>query len=86
MTHHIEVGDYCFISSGVVVGGCTSIGNNSFIGINSTIANDLRLSPYTFVGATCYIAKNTEVSSAYVVETTKKIERWTSKDVIRFVK
>lgn len=86
LTHHVDVGDCCFISSGVVVGGCTSIGNNCFIGINSTISNDLRLSSYTFVGATCYIAKNTEENSAYVVESTKKIERWTSKDIIRLVK
>lgn len=86
ITHHIEVGDYCFVSSGVVIGGCSTISNNCFIGINATIANDLSLAKYTFVGATCYVAKNTEEYSAYVKESSKKVERWTSMDIIRFVK
>lgn len=85
ITHHIEIGDYCFISSGVVIGGCTSVANNCFIGINATIANDLIIARYTFVGATCYVAKSTEEYSAYVKDATKKIDRWTSLDLIRLV-
>lgn len=86
ITHHVSIGDYCFVSSGVVIGGCSTISNNCFIGINATIVNDLSLAKYTFVGATCYIAKNTEEYSAYVKESSKKVERWTSMDVVRLLK
>lgn len=86
ITHHNNIGEYCFISSGVTIGGKTNVGDHSFIGINATIANDIAIAPCSFIGAHTYIAKNTTENSAYISETTKKIERWSAFDIIKMVK
>src|SRR5437764_224380 len=41
--HHSVIHDNCFISSHVVLSGFVEVGSNSFLGVNSTVANNTRI-------------------------------------------
>ena len=43
VSHDVEIGDYCNVSLGAKIGGNCKIGKNSFLGINSTIIQGLKL-------------------------------------------
>ena len=49
--HHSRIGPDGFISSHVVVAGCVSIGSNCFLGVNSTLRDNITLGSHVVVGA-----------------------------------
>ena len=64
--HDAVIYDHCFISSHVVISGFVEVGEYSFLGVNSTIVNNIAVAPDTFVGAGVIIAKNTEQGGVYL--------------------
>lgn len=58
--HHSVVRDNCFISSHVVISGFCDIGENSFLGVNSTLANNVNLGRDNWVGPGVTISRSTE--------------------------
>lgn len=48
--HPLRIGEDVTIGHGAVVHGCT-IGDNSLVGINATVLNDVRIGKYCIVGA-----------------------------------
>jgi sugar O-acyltransferase (sialic acid O-acetyltransferase NeuD family) len=65
--------DHVWITSQVAIAGDVTIGENSFLGINSTISNNVVLAPGTFVGANALITKNTVRNAVYLVEGSKAL-------------
>ena len=57
----------CFISSHVVVSGHCAIGSSSFLGVNSTIANNIELGSDNWVGPGVLITKSTDNESLFKV-------------------
>ena len=55
----------CYLSSHVCVAGFTDIGERTFIGINSSITDNIKISEDCFIGAATLINKNTEPNSIY---------------------
>ena len=55
----------CYLSSHVCVAGFSEIGERSFIGINSSIIDKIKISEDCFIGAATLINKNTEPNSIY---------------------
>ena len=64
--HHSTIRDHCFITSHVVVSGHVDVGEYSFIGVNATIRNGVRIAPRTLIGAAASIMKDTEPGSVYL--------------------
>lgn len=58
--HHSIIRKNCFISSHVCVAGFCEVGDNSFLGVNATVANDVRIGAFNWVGADVSIMKSTE--------------------------
>ncbi len=58
--HHSVVHDNCFISSHVVISGFCEIGENSFMGVNSTLANNVNLGRDNWIGPGVTISRSTE--------------------------
>lgn len=56
--HHSSIGNFNFFSYNIT-GGKIKIGDCCFIGLNSTIKNDISLHDKTFVGAGCYLNNST---------------------------
>lgn len=67
------MGDFSFFSTGAVVGGFTDIGKYSFVGLHSTLKNDIKLAEGTFVGAAANVLKSTEPYGIYVGNPAQKM-------------
>ena len=73
--HHGEIESHNFISSHVVISGQCLIKSNCFIGVNSTIAHGVTIEKENLIGASSYIAKNTEPKAVYVPPRSVKLEK-----------
>lgn len=65
LAHHDKIGDYNWIADSCTFGGGVKMGDNCFIGLGSTVRNELSIEDYTLVGAHTYIGKNTEKNKVY---------------------
>lgn len=59
-SHDSEIEQYCFISLSVASGGFTKVGRNSFIGLHSTIKDDVAIGEYNIVGCGTNIIRSTK--------------------------
>jgi len=82
--HHSVVRDNCFISSHVVISGFCDVGENTFMGVNATVANNVTiakdnwigpnaviLKDNNWIGPNAVILKDTEAGSLYRAEQTE---------------
>lgn len=58
--HETIVRDHVYIASHVVISGFCDIGEYSFIGVNATFADEVKLGKNCLVGAGAYVARSTE--------------------------
>ncbi len=58
--HDAVIEDHCFITSHVVISGFTCIGSNSFLGVNSTLRDDIKIAPFSLIGAGASINGDTQ--------------------------
>lgn len=58
--HHSVIKDHCFISSHVVVSGSCHIEENCFVGVNSTLRDNIKLGKMTVVGSGAIVMKDCE--------------------------
>lgn len=63
--HRSIIRDNCFISSHVVISGYCDIGQNSFLGVNTTLSNNLTIGADTFTRPATVLLKNTEENTMY---------------------
>lgn len=59
LAHEDVVGSFNTISVGVSVAGCATIGNNCFLGVNSTVFDHVRIADFTLIGAAAFAKRNT---------------------------
>jgi sugar O-acyltransferase (sialic acid O-acetyltransferase NeuD family) len=64
--HRSVVEDSCFISSHVVISGFCEIGQYTFLGVNASIRDYVKVAPNCIVGAGAVITKDTEEGQVYV--------------------
>ncbi len=64
--HHSSIGDHCFITSHVVISGHVEVGASSFLGVNSTLKDGIKLAPQTVIGAGATRLKNTVEGGVYI--------------------
>jgi len=83
--HDVEIGNFCFFSSHVVVCGDVKIGNNCFIGGNSFIRNALKIGNECIIGSQTVILNDTTDKQVFVTEPTKPF-RLDSEQFSRFMK
>lgn len=57
--HSSIIEDHCFIASQVVISGFCKIGKNSFLGVNSAIAEGVELGEDNFIGMSAIVNKST---------------------------
>jgi sugar O-acyltransferase (sialic acid O-acetyltransferase NeuD family) len=63
--HHSTIEDHCFISSHVVISGDVQVGEYSFLGVNSTIRNGIKIARETVIGAGALILKDSIEKAVY---------------------
>lgn len=73
ISHDSHVGSHCFLSPRVAIAGFVKIGEQSVLGINSTIIDNLTLCEKTQLGAGAVVIKKIEKSGLYVGNPAKLI-------------
>ncbi len=64
--HHSIIESHSFITSHVVVSGNCKVGDHSFLGVNSTIADGVQIAKKNIIGAGAVVTKNTSDSQVIV--------------------
>lgn len=64
--HDVVIGSHNFITSQVVVSGFTQIENNCFLGVNSTLRDNIHVRNKTLIAAASIIMSDTEEEGVYV--------------------
>ncbi|MGB6038201.1 MAG: acetyltransferase [Cryomorphaceae bacterium] len=73
--HHSEINDHNFISSHVVISGHCTIESFCFLGVNSTLAHQVRIKSGGLIGAGAIITKDTDENGVYVAPRTVKLDK-----------
>jgi sugar O-acyltransferase (sialic acid O-acetyltransferase NeuD family) len=68
--HHVVIEDHCFISSQVVLSGRARIGAYSFIGVNASVRDGIRIGTGCVIGPGSVILKDTQDNEVYAVRAT----------------
>ncbi|HYW71238.1 MAG TPA: acetyltransferase [Pyrinomonadaceae bacterium] len=69
--HDSVIRDHVFIASHIVVSGHVDVGEYSFIGVNATLRNSIKIAPRTLIGAGAVIMKDTVEAGVYLPERAK---------------
>jgi sugar O-acyltransferase (sialic acid O-acetyltransferase NeuD family) len=64
--HDSVIEDHCFLTSHVVVAGHARVGRNSFLGINATLRDAIKIAPETLVGAGAVVMADTVEKGVYM--------------------
>lgn len=80
IAHHVEIGDYCFMSI-ARIGGRVVVEDHVFIGMGAVIKEGVRIGKGSIIGMGCYITKDVDPYSVYSVAGTKARENTTSGDI-----
>lgn len=60
LSHDIKLKKYCFLSLRAAFGGYSEVGENSFIGLNTTVKDNIKIGAYNIVGCGANVIKSTE--------------------------
>ena len=63
--HHSVIHDNCFVSSHAVISGFCEIHSSSFLGVNATIVNNIKIGEDNWIGPGVTILKDTDANSLY---------------------
>lgn len=69
--HEAVIEDHCFITSHAVISGHVRVGQYSFVGVNATIRDGVKIAPECVIGAGAVILRDTKFQGVYAVETTR---------------
>lgn len=69
--HHSIIEDHCFITSQVVVSGGCNIGESTFIGVNSTLRDHIKIGKSNVIGAGSLILADTEDKNVFMEKGTE---------------
>jgi sugar O-acyltransferase (sialic acid O-acetyltransferase NeuD family) len=56
--HHATISDYVFVTSHVVISGAVQIGEQSFLGVNSTINDSVKIGRECVIGSSSLVSKD----------------------------
>ena len=70
--HHSKIRNDCFITSHVVISGGCEIGERTFIGVNSTLRDHIKIGTANMIGAGCLILTDTADNSVYMNSMSEK--------------
>ncbi len=82
ISHHCKIENYIHLAPNVALGGNVIIHDNCFLGIQSTVKNDVIVDNFTLIGAGAYVNKNTKRGSVVVPQRSMVLENKSSIDFI----
>lgn len=73
--HHSEIKDHNFISSHVVISGHCEVDEYCFIGVNTTVHNNVKIARENLIAAGCIIAKSTSEKDVWLPARSTKSDK-----------
>jgi sugar O-acyltransferase (sialic acid O-acetyltransferase NeuD family) len=73
--HQTRIEDHCFISSHVVISGFCNVGRSSFMGVNSCVADYVKIGEDCVVGAGAVVVRDCEPAKVYVGNPARALDR-----------
>ncbi len=83
LAHHCSVAEHCWIASGSVVSGQARVLRNTFVGVNATIVNAIRVAEYNIIGAAAMVSKDTKPNSVHLSRSAEPL-RYSSDDYVKY--
>ena len=78
--------DHVWISSHAVLSGEVTVGAGSFLAVNATVSNLVRIGPRSYIGANTLITKDTAPDSVYVTQRTSPLKHIDSLRFLQMIK
>jgi sugar O-acyltransferase (sialic acid O-acetyltransferase NeuD family) len=75
ITHDVSVGSHSFLSVGISMGGGVQIGKRVFIGVNSTLVNDIVLGDDCIVCGGTFLTQSIEANSCVIGNPFRMIDK-----------
>jgi len=72
--HRSIIHDNCFVTSHVTISGFCEIGENSFLGVNSTIADNIKIAKNNLISMGAVVNKNTKEDGLYTGNPAKNMK------------
>ncbi len=69
--HHSTIGSHCFITSHVVISGNCSVGDYSFVGVNATVRDSIKIGARNIIGPGSLILKDTKDGEVFLPKGTE---------------
>lgn len=66
VSHHVRIGEHCFIAAGVCFGGGAVVEDRCFIGLNATIRDNVRIASGCLIAAGALVMSDTEPDGLYI--------------------
>jgi sugar O-acyltransferase (sialic acid O-acetyltransferase NeuD family) len=73
--HQTRIEDHCFISSHVVISGYCTVGRSSFMGVNSCVADFVKIGEDCVVGAGAVVVRDLDPGRVYVGNPARPLAR-----------
>ncbi len=73
LSHHTIIGDHTCLTSHVSLGGCVTVGERCFFGLNATIRDSIHIADGTVVAAAANVIKSTEANGVYMGNPAKMV-------------
>lgn len=76
ISHGSIIKDHCYLAPGVMIAGFCEIGEYSFLGINCSLNDNIKVAPDTIIGNGAVVVKDiTEPGGVYVGNPARRLER-----------
>lgn len=82
LAHHSSVGNHCWVAAGAVLSGQAKVLNNTFLGVNSTVVNDVTVEAFNIVGAHALISRSTKPHTVHLARSAEPF-RYSSEDYVK---
>lgn len=73
--HRTRIGSHVFVSSHVVISGFCSVGDYTFMGVNSSVGDQVQIANDCVIGAGAVVVRSTEPRKVYVGNPAKALEK-----------
>ena len=81
LSHDNTIGDFNYLSANVVLGGYASVNNHCFLGLHSTVKDNIVLADYTLLGSGCNMLKTSIVPGGVYVGNPARLLEKNSTDI-----
>lgn len=75
IAHNVKIKKKCLLTGGVVVAGSSEIGEEAWLGVNSTIRNGIVVGKNTIVGMAARVSNNTKENETVMNEPAQSLEK-----------